>query len=238
MNQILLFENDFIGENRVKLSDRRLAHVLEYYDVQPGQALKVGLVNGLMGKGNITHLDSSSIEMEISLTDPPPPPLDCTLILAMPRPRALKRIIQHATAMGVKKLYIIKTWKVEKGFWTNPILGEEQLLEQMVLGLEQAKDTMLPKIEIRTLFKPFVEDELPGIIKGTSAITAHPAAEKILPSVIHAPVTLAIGPDGGFIPYEIEKLASAGFSTFHMGPRILRVETAVPVILGRISPVL
>jgi len=47
-------------------------------------------------------------------------------------------------------------------------------------------------------------------------------------------VTLAIGPEGGFIAEEIASLAKVGFQPVVLGPRILRVETAVAAILGRL----
>ena len=51
---------------------------------------------------------------------------------------------------------------------------------------------------------------------------------------LSSPVTLAVGPEGGFIDYEIGKLCEAGFQPVTLGSRILRVETAIPVILGRL----
>ncbi|MFA5524482.1 MAG: RsmE family RNA methyltransferase, partial [Tissierellales bacterium] len=84
------------------------------------------------------------------------------------------------------------------------------------------------------LFKPFVEDRIPDIIKGTRAIVAHPIADKDCPRDIGERITLAIGPEGGFIPYEIDMLKEHGFKVVSLGQRILRVETAISVILGRL----
>jgi len=234
MNLIIIFEKDYISENRVRLSDRRLDHVLSFLKPQAGDKLKVGRLNGKKGYGLVKTLTPDCIEMEIDLSEEPPPPLDVTLVLAMPRPKAFKRILQHVTAMGVKDIYMIKTWRVEKSFWDSPALLEENLFQEMLLGLEQAGDTIMPEIHIRKLFRPFVEDELPDVVKGTMALAAHPVAEDECPRNPGLPVTLAIGPDGGFIPFEIGMLRKAGFEIVSIGQRILRVETAVTSILGRL----
>lgn len=234
MNLILLFEEDFISENKVCLKDRRLKHVISVHRANTGDRLKVGLLNGKIGQGLITNLNENEMEMEINLREESPPPLNAQLILAMPRPKALKRIIQDVTTMGIKKIYIIKTWRVEKSFWSSPVLKKENLFENMILGLEQGKDTVLPSIEIVKLFKPFVEDQVPDIIKGTKALVAHPIAEKECPKNVKKPITLAIGPEGGFIPYEINMLEAQGFEAVNLGERILRVETSIPVILGKL----
>ncbi|MGF7057612.1 16S rRNA (uracil(1498)-N(3))-methyltransferase [Brassicibacter mesophilus] len=235
MNLIILFEDDFINNNKVRLTGRRLNHVLSVHRAEIGDTLKVGLLNDKIGKGLITKLNSEVLEMDVDLIEQSPSPSNVQLILAMPRPKALKRIIQDATTMGIKKLYIIKTWRVEKSFWNSPVLSEESLFEYMVLGLEQAKDTILPEVKIVKLFKPFVEDQIPEIIKGTKAIVAHPTGQKECPRNINEPLTLAIGPEGGFIPYEVDMLEEQGFEAVNLGERILRVETAIPVILGRLS---
>ena len=136
--------------------------------------------------------------------------------------------------MGVKKIFIIESWRVEKSYWASPVVVEDTLREHMLFGLEQACDTVLPAIEIRKRFRPFVEDEVPELIKGTRPLVAHPLAEKACPYHIVGPVTLAIGPEGGFIPFEIEFLQKQGFEAVSIGKRILRVEHALPAIIGRL----
>jgi RsmE family RNA methyltransferase len=49
-------------------------------------------------------------------------------------------------------------------------------------------------------------------------------------------VTLAIGPEGGFIPYEIDLLKKHNFKATHVGERVLRVENAIPAIISRLFP--
>jgi len=236
MNLILLFSEDFISPQRVVLRDRRKAHVETIHRAQAGDSLRVGRLNGLMGTGQIVRLDDQELELNVTFHEEPPAPLALTLLLALPRPKMLKRILQTVSAMGVKDIHLINSYRVDKSFWGSPLLQTEKLQEQLILGLEQARDTMMPTVHQHQRFKPFVEDELPQITEGTQAFVAHPGVTHTCPSAIDQEMTLAIGPEGGFIPYEIDKLAECGFLPINLGERILRVETAVPVLLSRLTP--
>lgn len=234
MNLILLFQEDFKDMERVSLRGRRLEHVLNVHRASVGDLLCVGLLNGKIGTGIVTHLDNETLEMDVLLDRDPPPPLDVTLILALPRPIVLKRVLLTASSMGVKRIILLHSSRVEKSYWNSPALDEEKIKEQLVLGLEQSRDTILPEVLQRPKFKPFVEDELPGMIKGALPLVAHPGASEPCPRLTDLPVTLAIGPEGGFIPYEVKLLETLGFKSVSLGERILRVETAVPVLLSRL----
>ncbi|WP_160154002.1 16S rRNA (uracil(1498)-N(3))-methyltransferase [Microbulbifer sp. ALW1] len=219
-----------------RLEDRRFQHIAEVHRAQVGDTMKVGLINGDIGDGEVTERGERHITLKVSLYRSAPPGLPLTLLLALPRPKMLKRTIQHATALGVKKLYLINAYRVEKSYWQSPWLAEDKLSEQCLLGLEQAVDTAMPQIELRKRFKPFVEDELPELARDSLKLVAHPVTTSACPIDIRQQTTLAVGPEGGFIPYEVEKLQEAGFESVHLGPRILRVETALPVLLSRLFP--
>ncbi len=199
-----------------------------------GDALIVGEAGGRIGTGEVTRIDEEALEMRVSVGEDPPAPLVLTLVLALPRPKVLNRVIAGATSLGVKRIYLINAWRVEKSYWKSPRLSEENLLAQRILGLEQARDTTLPSIEVRRLFRPFVEEELPSIARHSLALVAHPTAAAECPRNAGQPVTLAIGPEGGFIDREIASLEHIGFTPVALGPRILRVETAVASVIGRL----
>jgi 16S rRNA (uracil1498-N3)-methyltransferase len=228
MNLILLFPDDFTDAAHVRLTGRRLTHVTSVHRAKPGDTLTVGIAGGGIGTGEVTRLDAEALEMRVTIDREPPPPAGVTLVLALPRPKVLNRTIAGATSLGVKRIYLINAWRVEKSYWKSPRLAEENLTLQRVLGLEQARDTVLPSIELKRFFRPFVEDELPAIIEGTRAVVPHPGAAEAL-TASDGPVTLAIGPEGGFIAEEIASLQRIGFTPVSLGPRILRVETAVAV---------
>jgi RsmE family RNA methyltransferase len=234
MNLILLQRNDFIGQSQVKLSDHRFEHIKTIHRARVADQLTVGLLNGDMGAGTILEMDAESLIMEVTFSHPPPEPLPLTLILGLPRPKMLKRILQACASMGVKNIILMNSHRVEKSYWQSPLLEPDAIKKQLILGLEQAKDTLLPEVRLAKRFKPFVEDELPFIAKGTTLITAHPKGAHPCPHQVNQKITLVIGPEGGFIPYEIAALEALGSQTVHLGQRILKVETAIPAILSKL----
>ncbi|MFO7749038.1 MAG: 16S rRNA (uracil(1498)-N(3))-methyltransferase [Desulfobacteraceae bacterium] len=234
MNLILLFEQDFIDDSKVRIGTRRLEHLARVHRAAKGKTFKVGLVNGPLGTGKVIQVTDAHIEMAVTLTQPPPAPLPLTLVLALPRPKMLKRILQAVTTLGIKKIYLINAWKVEKSFWKSPVMEETNLEQQLVLGLEQCRDTIMPEIFIRRLFTPFVREELPVMAKNAPGLVAHPKTDRICPENLKEETLLAVGPEGGFIDMEIETFEQAGFQTISLGERILRTETAVPALVSRL----
>jgi len=234
MNLLLLGPEDFRSAQLARIDGRRYRHLVEVLRAEPGRALRVGLLGGLLGEARVVAQTSEYIDLAVQLSETPPPPASITLLLALPRPKALRRIVQGITACGIKRLVLFNTARVDKSYWQSPLLEPAALHQQLLLGLEQARDTLLPEVLLRPRFRPFVEDDLPGLSANCLRIVAHPDSALPCPCNIAAPVTLAIGPEGGFIPFEIELLESQDFQAVHLGPRALRVETVVPALLGRL----
>ncbi len=234
---MLFAESERQPDGSLVLTGHRLRHLREILKTSPGDTVRLGQINGLMGTGTLRALnDQQAILDRVQLNTPSPQPLPVTLILALPRPKMLKRVLQCATAMGVKRFYLINSYKVEKSFWSSPWLSPEKIEENLTLGLEQAQDTCLPEVHLHKRFKPFVEDLVPAIAEKSRKLIAHPYTDGYCPEGLSEPTTLAIGPEGGFTPYEVAKFNEQGFETIRMGQRILRVETAVPALLAKLFP--
>jgi len=238
MNLVLLFDTDFIDTDLVRLTDRRLTHIRQVHRSQVGETVKVGQLNGDMGLGVIESLSNQQVTLRVRLDTPAPAPSPATLVMALPRPKMLRRCLSMVAELGVKELYLINSVRVEKSFWQSPWLSDERIRECLLLGLEQARDTVLPRVHIRKRFKPFVEDELPGLLASRMGLIAHPHTQTLQDAGIITPIAqptlLCIGPEGGFIPYEVEKLVQAGCRPVDLGGRIYRVETALPLLMGRL----
>ncbi|WP_374441665.1 16S rRNA (uracil(1498)-N(3))-methyltransferase [Pseudomonas panipatensis] len=234
MNLLLLDDADFVAADRVILRDRRLTHLHDVHRAENGDSLRVGRLGGLMGEGRLLRLEREVAEIQVSFDQPPPAKLPLTLLLALPRPKMLRRVLQTVAAMGVPRLVLLNSYRVEKSFWQTPFLEPAAIHEQLILGLEQARDTLLPEVIIEKRFKPFVEDRLPAMAAGSLGLIGHPGPWPECPRAVQQAVTLAIGPEGGWIPYEIDKLREAGLAPVQLGERILRVETAVTALLARL----
>jgi RsmE family RNA methyltransferase len=234
MNLVLLLPEDLLAPDHARLTGRRLQHVREIHRAAVGEDLTVGLLGGKMGKGRVLRLDDEGLELALALDQEPPPKLPLTLIIAVPRPKVLNRVVAAASSLGAARLVLVNAWKVEKAYWASPRMQPESLREQLLLGLEQARDTVLPELQLARLFRPFVEDELPALLVGGTGLLAHPGSGEDAPKVLVAPVTLAIGPEGGWIEAEVQSLLKAGLRPLDLGPRILRTETALATLVGRL----
>ena len=256
MNLILLLEEDWIeSDHRVRLLGRRRRHVLNVHRAGLGDELRVGRLGGAVGYGRIVHIDESALEMEVRLEADPPPPLAVSLVLALPRPPVLRRVLISVTSMGVKRIILLNAGGVEKSFWQSRALAEESIFEQCLLGLEQARDTQMPQVLLRKRFMPFVEDELKGLIAGGQGFVAEPAATSepgstpiptpastptglpahSFPGQKLGPALLAVGPESGWNSHELGCLESAGLERISLGVRPLRVETVLPALLSRFT---
>ncbi|MBL8013510.1 MAG: 16S rRNA (uracil(1498)-N(3))-methyltransferase [Candidatus Omnitrophica bacterium] len=235
MNLILLTSADVIdSHHRVRLSGRRHRHILEILHAQKGDRLTVGLLNSKMGQAEVVAIDKNSVELEVNLENNPPLALALTLILALPRPQVVKRVLQSASSLGIKNIIFLNCFRVEKSLWQSSTLRSEEIKEQLILGLEQAKDTILPDVLLRKSFTAFVEEELPALIKGTLPVVAHPGSGQVCPRNVRQPVTLVIGPEGGLIDFELDRLRQMGFENVDLGERIYKVETVLPFLVGRL----
>lgn len=236
MNLILLAPEDIENHRLARVTDpRRLRHLCEVHRAAPGDSLTLGVMGNGIGQGELLTLDDREATFALEGLDrSPPPALPAHLVLALPRPRMLARSLEHVTALGVKSITLLHTRRVEKSYWQSPELAAEKIHQHLVLGLEQARDTLLPTVTLEKGFRPFVEDRLPGLLEERRGLLAHPGMATACPRGIETPTLLLVGPEGGFIPWEVEKLLEAGCEGIHLGPRILRVETAVTALLARL----
>lgn len=233
---LLLLENT-PASSVIEISGGQFDHLTRILRVAVGDTVRIGVLNSSMGEARVVALGSNHAALEIiHLTLAPPPTLPVTLVLALPRPQMIKRILQTVAAMGVERLCLIQTGRVEKSFWQSPSMTDAAIRQQLILGLEQGVATQLPEVRLFQRFIPFVEDQLPAIAQNAHCFVAHPGDYPVCPTGQYDDqrYVLAIGPEGGFVENEVNLFREAGFSPIQLGQRILKVETAIPVLLGKL----
>lgn len=233
MNLLIYEAHELNAEGLLELEGRRLTHLREVLNAQSDDTLRVGELHGRCGSGRILSIDATRATIELELSAPPPEPLGLTVVLALPRPKMLRRILRTLAEVGVKDVHLIHTYRVEKSFWQSPLLDHESLRTTLVSGLEQAKDTVLPDVHLHRRFRPFAEDLLPTLCEGKEALLADPGASTAYPPSPGSPALLLVGPEGGFIPFETQLMIAAGATAVSLGPRTLRTETALISALGK-----
>lgn len=232
MNLLLLKERDFLSPNTAIINTPAvITHLKTVLNAQVGDSLKVGQIGGQLGTAVIEKLDKEVILKDISLTTPPPSKLPFTVVLALPRPKVLRRLIIDMTAVGVPNIVLMNSYRTDKSYWQSPLL--DRLDEFVLEGLSQGVDTILPTVTLEKRFKPFVEDRLTAF--GKTMAVFHPYNAVPIGEYLtqQTPTTLIIGAEGGFIEYEIDLLKAQGASVVGLGERILRTEAAANAVLGR-----
>ena len=239
---IILVEEEEIQKNCVKLLGHRAEHIVKVLRAETGERVKIGCINGPLGYGNIVSIKKKypfEVELEVSLDESMREKPKIDLILALPRPIMFKRILSQVTALGVGTIHLVSANRVEKSFWEASILNPPEYNLHLLQGLEQADDTRVPEVQIHKKFKPFVEDFLPQVLSQYgSLICAHPLGDKRIADVIHGRedrVLLAIGPEGGWVDYEVKKFQEQHFNCCTIGSRILKVDTAVVALHSQIT---
>ena len=234
---LLLLEPGEIAGNETVLTGRRAEHLLRVLGVVPGDTVRVGVVGGRLGSGRVLAAAAGAVRLAVSLEREPAADLHLELILALPRPIMLQRILKQGTVLGVRHFHLIRSRRVEKSFFHSPVLEPGKMRALLLEGMEQAMVTRLPEVTLHHQFRPFVEEVLPTLTG--RGLIAHPGVSDTLTTlpVGHdpgEPLLLAVGPEGGWSEYELERFVDAGFHPFSMGERILHVDTAVVALLAQL----
>jgi RsmE family RNA methyltransferase len=237
MNLIILKPEDLSDEGLAELTDGRAKHIRSVLKAEPGQSVRIGMLNGPVGRGTVIGTGKDRVCLECAFTGEMPQRPAIDLLLAMPRPKVMKRLWAQLAALGLGRIVIVNASKVERFYFDSHVLEPEYYTKLLIEGLQQACCTQLPEVMIRERFKPFVEDELDDLFGDHLKLLADPSGERRISDFEPAGwrTVLAVGPEGGWIPYELEMLQKYGFELFGMGRRILRTDTACIALLSTLA---
>ena len=232
MNLLLLDADELSADGTARLAGARLRHLREVLGVGPGRTLRAGVLGGRVGTAEVLALTDTEAVLRVTLDRPPPPRPGVDLVVAIPRPKALRRILASAASLGVDRLVLVAAARVEKSYFASPVLMPERTQKHLRDGLEQAQDTVLPEVHVERRFRPFVEDRMDALLGPGERWLLHPGNGGPPQPSPDGRLALAVGPEGGWVPFERTLLEARGFRPLGFGLRTLRTETIVPFALG------
>lgn len=235
MNLILIDSSELDDSGFAVLSDHRARHIADVLKTPEGGSVQIGLIDGPKGRAVVREQHSNRVVLECAFDDTIPPRPAVDLLLALPRPKVMRRLWAPIASLGVGRIVLTNAARVERNYFDTHVLQPETYRPLLIEGLQQARDTRVPEVLIRRQLKPFIEDEMDALFPGSQRLMADPEAKTGFRDMEIRPgdrVLLAVGPEGGWVDYERDVLARRGFRAFRVGPRILRTDTACIALLA------
>jgi RsmE family RNA methyltransferase len=235
VNLILLRPGEIDGHGVARLTDARGAHIGTVLKGVAGQRVRIGLLDGPFGIGTVISVEPGGVSMrcEFEAATPSRPRLD--LLLALPRPKVMRRLWSQVAALGVGQVILTNAARVERDYFGAHAVEPSTFTPLLIEGLQQARDTRLPSVSIHRRLKVLVEDDLDALFPAGVRLVAQPGHDGTLGHVLAGAgaerALVAVGPEGGWTAFELELLARHGFRTVGMGPRTLRSDTATIALL-------
>jgi RsmE family RNA methyltransferase len=238
MNLILIDPSELTANETATLSGDRARHARDVLKIQVADTIRVGIIDGPIGTGTVAHVGNDTVTLQC-VWDAMPSRPRVDLLLALPRPKVLRRLWAQLAALGVGRIILTNAERVERNYFDTHLLTPEVYRPLLIEGLQQARDTHLPQVSIHRKFRILIEDELDRISGAAFRVVADPRAtmplRDVLASVNDRRILLAVGPEGGWNAFELDLLAARGFEAAGIGPRTLRTDTACIVLLGIVS---
>lgn len=238
---LLLIRPDEIDAGVVVLQGRRAQHLIKVLKVASGMRLRAGIENFGTTSVEVVTNDSHSVTLHLSEPSAVPRPTT-TLILAVPRPKVISRVVAAAASFGLSKLILVNAWRVEKSYFSSTRLHPERIDEDLRLGCEQGAQCWVPEWEIWPRFTDLLESTRAPQNAQSQRIVLHPGASQTLADLLMGPekapdgsLTLLVGPEGGWIPREQDSLQAAHYVAAELGTGPLKTDVAVAAALGQVA---
>jgi 16S rRNA (uracil1498-N3)-methyltransferase len=236
VNLILFEPPEVDAQGRAVLTDHRARHIREVLGALAGTSIRAGLIDGPRGRAMITESNPDQVVLQCSWDEPMTPLPRVDLLLALPRPKVMRRLWAQLAAMGVGQIILTNANNVERVYFDTHVLQPKMYRPLLIEGLQQAQDTRLPKVSIHKRFKVLVEDRLDTLFPAGGRLLADPGGGERVNELISLDrddrALLAVGPEGGWTNYEKDLLQRHGFRTVSMGNRTLRADTACVAMLA------
>ncbi len=240
MNSLIILARECVGNKEAILTGDRARYAFETHELRQGTSCRVAILGGLRGEGLVAEATAERVVMALTLSLPSLERVPIDLIVGVPRPQTVKKVIQAAVMLGVRSLHFVRSELGERSYLQSRSLSDEGVLEESVKALEQIWDSGMPTIEVHRTFSYFMSNKLPLLTKerDVACLLADPSGREITITdkpLMRTEQVVAIGPERGWSESEIELFKNSGFSVVGLGARVMRVEVAMVFLLGQLQ---
>lgn len=229
---LILFSPDELDRPLAR-TDPRARHILQVLARRAGERFDAGLVNGPRGKATVDAIDDAALTLAFEWGDPPDTPRPVILLAGLPRPQTARDILRDATTLGATALHFVRTSRSDPNYAASSLWTSGEWRRHTLAGAEQAFDTRVPEVtwthtlaeSLATLPDSPVRLAL-DVYEASEPLSTRPLGEPRDPAI------LAFGPERGWDDDDRTRLRAAGFTLVHLGPRVLRTETAILAALA------
>ncbi len=238
----IVFDKSELENDNLLLCDQRADHIISVLKLSCGHKVRVNCINGLKGSATIISINGRNVHLKCELKRKSKRST-IDLIIAMPRPKAMKRLWAQIAAIGVNRVFIINSQTVEQSYFDSHVLKFDNYHHLLKEGLSQSGESHIPEVKIYNKFNSLFDDIANINYSNHLKLVANPFAKftiyeksKIIEEF--GKILIAVGPDGGWIKSEMDFFKKNKFEQVTLGKRVLRSDTAVIGLLNLIRCIL
>lgn len=242
---MIVLPEELSGEGLAVIQGRRAALLYELHELRTGLEVRAALLGGQRGSATVLEAAPQKVCLKLRLSQPPCEPVPLALLIAVPRPQTVKKVLQTAAMLGVSSIHFVPSDNSVKSYLQSKTLASEAIQQEIVKGLEQCCDSRPPAVVVWQALWRFMKEGLPSLsppqkpqalcLLPLTSISKTQNLSALGPIPLSRTVICAIGPESGWSEREEHDWIKTGFQPISLGERMLRVETAVAVLLGQIA---
>ena len=238
----IVFDKSELENDNLLLCDERADHIISVLKLSCGDKVRVNCINGLKGSATISSINGRNVNLKCELKKKSKRST-IDLVIAMPRPKVMKRLWAQIAAIGVNRVFIISSQRVEQSYFDSHVLKFDNYHRLLLEGLSQSGESHIPEVKIYNKFSSFFDDVANINYSNHFKMIANPFTKltiydksKLIEEF--GKILIAVGPEGGWIQSEMDLFIKNKFEQVTLGKRVLRSDTAVIGLLNLIRCIL
>jgi len=228
------FIADEFHADRAALVGDHAAHLSKVLRAKVGQEFDI-VSDGVTRRGEISNISNERVDFDLHETvqSGASEQRQVTLLLSVFKFDRFEWALEKAVELGATAIVPVIARRTEPHLAKAADKRVERWRRIAREASQQARRSAEPEISAPTDLKSAVEHA-----QGTRVLLSEHESpqrlglKKILEADASGPLTLAIGPEGGWTPDELKLFESHGWQFASLGPTVLRVETATIAALA------